>query len=151
MSEQRYYKDREYDQWCVISVGKKPVRDWNEDSPGRLGRENRITSPPDGDPAWWYTGKRWRLEPARKMSWDREGIHAAFGLLLGCLLALALHTGIGVETVLRITAISVVLFLAYEITEGLRLRDWAYRDIGGFMVGWLAPIVLTLPYVLTRP
>ena len=27
-------------------------------------------------------------------------------------------------------------FLAYEITEGLRIRDWAYRDVGGWLTGF---------------
>ena len=146
MTEQRYYKDREYGDWVAVIVGKHPLRTWYTDSYDLkrdwpdLTRAHRITSPPDGDPAWWYTGKRWRLEPARKMTWDREGIHAAFGLMMGVLLALALHSGKGIETALSVNAIAFVLFLSYEITEGLRLKDWAYRDIGGAMAGWLAPV-----------
>ena len=27
-------------------------------------------------------------------------------------------------------------FLAYEITEGIRIHDWAYRDIGGHLIGF---------------
>ena len=38
-------------------------------------------------------------------------------------------------------ALGVVLFLAYEITEGWRIKDWAYRDIGGFMIGMTAAFI----------
>ena len=56
----------------------------------------------------------------------REGIHAFVGLFNAALLAFNPVAA----------AILFVGFLAYEITEGQRIRDWAYRDIGGHLVGF---------------
>ena len=148
--EQRYYKDQEYGQWCVISVGKNPIRDWNHTDIEQLGRENRISSPPNGNPDWWFTGRVWRREPARKMSLDREGVHGAFGFLMGTLMALSLATDTLIWGILGVQAITLVLFLSYEITEGLRIRDWAYRDIGGYLIGWLVPVVIVVIYTFVR-
>ena len=41
-----------------------------------------------------------------------------------------------------ITLIAVTYFIAYDITEDRRIRDWAYRDIGGYLAGFT--IVITV-------
>ena len=41
-------------------------------------------------------------------------------------------------------------FLAYEITEGWRIRDWAYRDIGGYMIGFTIVAGAVLPLLVWR-
>ena len=45
---------------------------------------------------------------------------------------------------LAMQPVAVLLFIAYEVTEGWRLNDWSYRDIGGFMGGWVFGLTLFL-------
>ena len=107
--------------------------------------------PPTDNEGWRRgDGGQWRLDPVAHNRWSfwREGVHFLVGLVTtgtwpGAYL-------LGVDELLLSTAIVVtaVLFLAYEISEGWRIRDWAYRDIGGFMAGhvfgtfiWIAAAV----------
>ena len=82
---------------------------------------------PTDNPGWYRgDGGQWRLDPVRRPKWDREGIHAIAGMFTAGLLALGIVSG---------AVIFFIGFLAYEITEGWRIRDWAYRDIGGYLIG----------------
>lgn len=109
--------------------------------------------PPTGNPGWYREAEtqQWRLDPARKLRLDREGIHVALGALLGFLPYPALWWGQPelLMAVLLALALSTALFLAYEITEGIRIRDWAYRDIGGFLIGFVVVSVVGLALSLT--
>ena len=156
MSEQRYYRDSEYGDWVIVTEGKNPLRQYgiicDEDfflgTRPDLGKEDRISSPPNGNPDWWFTGRAWRREPARKMSLDREGIHAAKGLLMGLMVGAALIVDAGIWVALAISALVWIRFLAYEVTEGMRIRDWAYRDLGGELIGFMLPVVPALLYYI---
>ncbi len=156
-----YYKDVYYGDWILTDVGPNAPKLWF-DSESRLleavdGRPVvRLFPPPPQlgntaylteDKAW---GVRWRAMPARQIRWDREGIHGAVGLVFGVLFALALLTGDGflLASAAVGQAIVLTLFLAYELSEGDRIRDFAYRDIGGYVVGWSAPVVPAFGYVL---
>ncbi len=80
----------------------------------------------------WYIGDggQLRRDPVRKLRWDREGIHALVGLFAAVLLSYADNPALIAGSVMFFVG-----FLAYEITEGWRIKDWAYRDIGGYLVG----------------
>ena len=98
----------------------------------------RVATPDSADPGWYLNRYlRWRKEPDRQPSLLREGIHAVMGAGLAALIVLALHRGELVQLAMEVNAVALVLFLAYEITEGWRIKDWAYRDIGGAFAGWL--------------
>ena len=103
--------------------------------------DTRINPPPDSGPAWWWTGKQWRKNPPRKPSIDREGIHLLIGLFFAALPWIAQDFGFTLAFwgLMAVQGMAIVLFLAYEITEGWRIKDWAYRDIGGFFIGAAIP------------
>ena len=125
-----FYRDPDYGDWVTISTGTThPERvSWDTMERASNGGVNlRINPPPDGNPAWYVgDGFQWRKEPVRTPGFMREGIHAFVGLFNAALLAFNPVAA----------AILFVGFLAYEITEGQRIRDWAYRDIGGHLVGF---------------
>ena len=139
MEEGFYYKDPDYGDWIVLGPGKNPMRESYPTEEAIWGAPDRINPPPDSNPAWYIgDGQQWRKEPVRILKWDREGIHGILGLIVGALFPLAaivpeIPHWYSVGTVALVT----FLFLTYEITEGLRIRDWAYRDIGFFVVGLL--------------
>ena len=96
--------------------------------------------PPTSNPGWYRgDGGQWRLDPVRRASWFREGQHSLIGGLTAALPYAAYWWGDLplVAAALVAQLLGVTLFLAYEVTEGWRIRDWAYRDIGGFMAGML--------------
>ena len=124
-----YYRDPDYGDWVTISTGAHPERvSWDTMERASSGGVNhRINPPPDGNPAWYIgDGLQWRKEPVRTPGIGREGMHTFVGLFNAALLAFNPVAA----------AIVFVGFLAYEITEGLRIRDWAYRDIGGHLIGF---------------
>ena len=85
-------------------------------------------------------GGQLRLDPVRRFRWGREGQHALVGALVVVPAALAYALGsqaLWWASMAVMQPLALVMFLAYEITEGLRINDWAYRDIGGYMAGWL--------------
>ena len=98
----------------------------------------RTSPPPDENPAWYIgDGGQWRKDPVHRWAWQREGMHAVVGRPgrpsdrrrpLRPASSTASHWG----------AVGIMFtgFLAYEITEGLRIRDWAYRDVGGWLTGF---------------
>ena len=97
-------------------------------APPRIGMGDYLTYEPG-------TGIRWRRSPARQLRWDREGIHALFGVPGGALLVLLAALGDGWGSFglgLGIIGIITWLFLEYEKTEGQRISDFAYRDILGY-------------------
>ena len=109
-------------------------------APPRIGMGDYLTYEPG-------TGIRWRRAPARQLRWDREGIHALFGVPGGALLVILAafagnvwHEGIAGAIIaaaalafgLGVIGIITWLFLEYEKTEGQRISDFAYRDILGY-------------------
>ena len=88
--------------------------------------------------------------PRGRPSWLREGQHAVVGGLTGALPYAAYWWGdlplLAAALVAQVLGVG--LFLAYEVTEGWRIRDWAYRDIGGFMAGMVAVTVCGLGVTL---
>ena len=99
----------------------------------------RTSPPPDGNPAWYIGGGgQWRKDPVGLWAWKREGIHAVLGALSGLLIVAALFGQLPQGLALGTVGIMLAGFLAYEVTEGLRIRDWAYRDVGGWLAGFSA-------------
>ncbi len=98
-----------------------------------------LGGPPDDNPGWYRgDGGQWRLDPVRKPSLMREGIHALLGAVVAALPFLDALAGVDLAQLLTAQALITILFLAYEITEGWRIRDWCYRDVGGFLMGFVA-------------
>ena len=99
--------------------------------------------PPTSNPGW-YRGDsgQWRLDPVRRPSFWREGQHAILGVFIGLLPFLVHSWGLsaGFEATLVAQVLVTLLFLAYEITEGWRIRDFAYRDIGGYLGGFVVGV-----------
>ena len=89
-------------------------------------------------------GGQVRLEPVRQLKWGREGVHFIIGLYCGLLTLAALMWGNRMLLWLAVAMqpVVVILFIAYEVTEGWRIRDWSYRDIGGYMAGWLLGLTM---------
>ena len=147
-----YYQDPDYYNWVLITIGTNPDRkhfEGSDDLGKYLTKHNiiaqRFNPPPTSNPEFYIDERamNWRREPARGFSVMREGIHAVLGLGLGLLVAFALFsTPLVLVYALTVTAIAVVLFIAYETLEGWRIRDWAYRDIGGFKMGFLPPAMI---------
>ena len=97
-----------------------------------------LGGPPTSNPGWYRgDGGQWRLDPVKKATWWREGQHAVLGSVVGLLFLLAAYDRDIAFPAISLASVFTVLFLAYEITEGWRIRDWAYRDIGGYMTGLL--------------
>ena len=114
----------------------------------------QVGGPPTGNPGWYKgDGGQWRLDPVRKMSWDREGIHFLLGLFVWSLPFACLPFGdiFGLWALTAIVAtVATVLFIVYEISEGWRIYDWAYRDVGGYLVGaLLTPVIWGLLFLFT--
>ena len=124
--------------WRAITQGPHPERYFFtsyenlKDFVNRHHLEIFMKSPPEGgydDGLTIGDGHQFRREPVRRPGVMREGIHALLG------------GGIGWVYFLGEPIMAVLLFigfLAYEITEGLRIKDWAYRDIGGALIGLAA-------------
>jgi len=97
----------------------------------------RTSPPPDENPAWYIgDGGQWRKDPVSRWTWQREGMHAVVGALSGLLIVAALFGHLPQGLALGVVGLMLAGFLAYEITEGLRIRDWAYRDVGGWLAGF---------------
>ena len=125
----------------------------------------RWTHSPPGPSEDYYIGEggQQRLEPVRGVNPMREGIHAVLGFGVVAVSA-GLATAFGwafkrsqddfeapVLLAIAVSYICTWLFLRYEETEGQRIRDWAYRDIGGYLVGWLAgAAIAALALVIAR-
>ena len=153
-----HYIDPTYRDWVVLRAGKDPERMRFIAHPevpiGTIlgtqipdARHYRIHPPKDSSPAWYVEGEghriRWRKEPERSWSMTREGMHMGVGAIVGVLLMLT-QFGIPWSAVLGVQAIATLLFLAYEITEGIRILDMAYRDIGGYLTGFLVTSIASM-------
>ena len=110
-----------------------------------VGEMIEVQPPPPG--AGWRIGDagQWRRDPVRKFAWGREGQHFALGLLLAIVSASGiifeeLHIAYG----LAIGAQVKIGFIVYEISEGWRIRDQAYRDIGPAFVGYLVGGIIVI-------
>ena len=110
------------------------------------------SGPPTDNPRW-HKGEhgQWRL-PKPSANWQREGQHACLAALVGACPAIAYIFGNLELLILTLVGQVMVgiLFLAYEITEGWRLRDFAYRDVGGYLAGSVAALVIGLGVILTK-
>ena len=99
-----------------------------------------------------YTGRR-RRKAWKTWVWDRQGTHAGFGGVIGLTWLVPLLAG-NIWLILALIAsvavfqtIATVVFLTYEITEGWRIQDQAYVDIGGFLLGYClssVPVIILL-------
>ena len=145
----RYYKDKEYRDWILITEGTKPERTYFKDfitlaRSVDLTDVERINSPDDSNPEWYIDEKtrHWRREPPRKPSLMREIIHIVPGAFTGALL------WVGSPEFIAAAVILLIGFLAYEITEGFRIKDLAYRDIHGFLFGFGAVMLAKLGLVV---
>jgi hypothetical protein len=160
-----HYIDPTYRDWIVLRAGKDPERLRYSQHPeipiGVVlandlpeGKHYRIHPPKDSSPAWYIEGHghriRWRKEPERGWSITREGMHMGIGAVVGALLVLTLF-GVPLPAVLAVQALVTVLFLAYEITEGIRILDMAYRDIGGYLTGFLVASIAALASLAALP
>ena len=103
------------------------------------------------------TGVRWRRAPARKLRWDREGIHALFGVPGGALLvALAYVGGTSADVAPILLGLGIVgivswLFIQYEVRESAKISDFAYRDILGYKATTtLFGVIAAAAYILAR-
>lgn len=72
-----------------------------------------------------------RYAAPRGFRWDREGIHAPVGAAVAGLLWRRYRDE---------AFVALVLFLAYEISEGYRIKDGAFRDIGAAAFGYGAVV-----------
>lgn len=130
----RYYRDKEYGHWVAITEGKNPTRKYYETRDALLldnqdiNKWNSLMHSPEKANSLLYIGEggQWRLEPVRKPNIMREGMHIGVGAFNALLMAESPVHGVAFASG----------FALYEITEGLRLRDWAYRDLGGHLVGF---------------
>ena len=131
-----YYRDTDYGDWVTINAGAHPKRVFGGTmAEAAADGTQRINPPPDGNPAWYVgDGFQWRKEPVRAPGVWREGMHAFVGLFNAALLVFNPVAAV----------ILFIGFLVYEITEGLRIRDWAYRDIGGHLFGFAAGSVVLI-------
>ena len=94
----------------------------------------------DNPAAYIGDGGQLRLEPVRKLAWGREGMHFILGLVVAGMVSISYLFGsrdLVYHMVYLVQPLMMVLFICYEVTEGLRINDWAYRDIGGYMGGWI--------------
>ena len=90
----------------------------------------------------FYVGRagQYRL-PAKSGLPDRFWLHLKIGMALaalGVLGAVIIRLGYPVGwAVTAAHAVAVALFMLYEVTETADINDQAYRDIGGFQVGFI--------------
>ena len=130
----------------ALTGGPNPVREFFAEYDEVVAYADRMhfTIFEKSPPEWGYDdalnigdGHQFRYEPVRTPGVMREGIHAALGVLVALLPFLAFWFAPALLIVGIVSSVvAVVLFMAYEITEGLRIRDWSYRDIGGLLVGY---------------
>ena len=90
-------------------------------------REYPDATPPSDAWLWSKVNSAWRKLPA-KFRWDRAGIHFVLGW------AVKDACGADGQLLLAITA----AFLVYEVFESLKINDYCYPDVGGYMCGLLA-------------
>ena len=109
--------------------------------------------PPGPSPEWRQDqdSGTWRLPAEHGFRWDRQGIHALMGVLVALLpwgpfwFSVSLPEAmLGALIGLMAMLATVYTFLRYEETEDARIRDHAYRDIGGFMTGFLVTHVCAI-------
>lgn len=129
----------------VTKLGKNPDRWWYES--WRQAQEAhpkttliRTNPPPNHNPAWYIgAALQWRKEPVRRLGFMREWLHAAVGFATGVIPFIPLWLAPQVWPLVvfggLFTALGVHLFLRYEEVEEIEIKDWAYRDIGGYANG----------------
>ena len=134
--------------WRVRAIGPDaPVHSYRTEA--ELLAEHpdaaRAADPPNASGQWFIGDMgQWRIEPFRGVGLMRELLH----MLPGAISVLPLygifwaaHYGLSqyltglLAGAIAIYIVGFAAFVLYETTEGLRIRDMAYRDIGGWMVG----------------
>ena len=133
-----YYRDRYYGTWHTVRAGRDSQRtDWDAEP----NNPNFVRiDPPDSSSPTEYLEKDtlvWRKPPARKMRWDREGIHFVLGLFVGAILVAGRRGVVPLPFAITVVAVWAFLFVVYEISEGWRIKDMAYRDVGAALSGFL--------------
>ena len=132
--------DRETSPWQRQSIYH--AEDWPED----FDSSARITAPDYESSRFWIENGEWRQSPQRGWQWDRQGAHALKGAALGA--ANLIHlTGVPLWAILAVVALGLHAFLRYEETEEDEIDDRAYRDIGGWLVGYLPTALGSLAVV----
>ena len=102
--------------------------------------------PPGPSPEWRQDpdSGTWRLPAEHGWRWDRQGIHGLMGGAVALFPWLpfwftpnwiAAVSGMAIGVIAM--AVATHIFLRYEETEDARIRDHAYRDIGGYMNGFI--------------
>ena len=95
----------------------------------------RVARPDDASPqSYLNERKEWRKDPPRGIQIMREGIHFILGALFVSFLGLAILNGLAAFGITIFVSL-VVGFFIYEVVEGWRIRDNAFRDIAGFLGG----------------
>ena len=74
-----------------------------------------------------------RLPAASKWLFDRQGIHCIIGLVYSAFIGIAWW--FDAWELIALCAIGSYVFLRYEETEDRVINDYAYVDIGGFLLG----------------
>ena len=94
-----------------------------------------------------HTGQL-RRRAWKKFVWDRQGTHGLLGLGLGLGWTLVLF-GVPLGMLVAIQGYALVRFGLYEVAEGWRIKDQAYVDLGGEMIGWLLGTAAALGIIAT--
>lgn len=81
-----------------------------------------------------YTGQV-RRRAWKRFVWDRQGSHGVLGLIVG--LSFALTPWVPLALIICAQVLAFARFATYELSEGWRIKDQAYVDLGGEMAGWL--------------
>lgn len=89
-----------------------------------------------------------RLPAVHKWAFDRQGIHAILGLLIGSILPLTYATNPDflLEAV-GVVAILTYIFINYERSENVSINDYAYVDINGYFIGMVPPVAALIAQV----
>lgn len=129
----------------IVELGPAPRRWWYPTLKAAASMQpllifQRINPPPNQNPEWYIgDGLQWRKEPVRRPGFMREWLHGIVGAVTGGIPFVPLWLAPQVWPLVvfgaLFTALGVWLFIRYEETEEAEIKDWAYRDIGGYMNG----------------
>lgn len=91
-----------------------------------------------------------RLPAIHKWAFDRQGIHAILGVLLGALLPITyLAAPDYLLEIVGILGILTYIFIQYERSENVSINDHAYVDINGYFIGFV-PNVAVLAVLMAK-
>lgn len=113
-----------------------------------------INPPPDKNPMWYISEESldWRKEPIRVPSLFREWMHGVLGFIITLMPLVAYGFGYKLVALplLVLAGLYMYVFLQYEKTEEVRIKDNAYRDIGGFMAGVMGAMAVALTWAVSK-